>query len=65
MPTCAFCGDQIDKGTGKMYIFTSGKINHFCSNRCEKNLLHLKRKPLKIKWTAAYRKEHKKDVSEK
>ena len=28
--------------------------------KCEKNLLKLKRKPLKIKWTDAYRKEHKK-----
>jgi ribosomal protein L24E len=61
MPKCAFCGNQIEKGTGKLFIYVSGKSDYFCSLKCEKNLLVLKRKPLKIRWTEAYRKEHKKD----
>lgn len=57
MPKCTFCGNSIEKGTGKMFVFVSGKVNYFCSNKCEKNLFKLKRKPLRIKWTEAYRKE--------
>ena len=64
MPKCAFCGNQVEKGTGKLFIYNSGKADSFCSNKCEQNLLVLKRKPLKIRWTEAYRKEHKKDQKE-
>ena len=60
MPKCTFCGNSIKKGTGKMFVYASGKIANFCTNKCEKNLLKLKRKPLKVKWTEEYRKEHKK-----
>ncbi len=45
------------KGTGKMFVFNSGKILYFCANKCEKNMLKLGRKPLRVKWTEAYRKE--------
>lgn len=61
MPKCTFCGESIEKGTGKIFVYTSGKIANFCSMKCEKSLLKLKRKPLNIPWTAAYRKEHKKE----
>ncbi len=60
MPKCSFCGISIPLGTGKTYVYTSGKLNYFCTNKCEKNMIQLKRKPLKVKWTEAYRKEHKK-----
>jgi len=60
MPRCAFCGNEIEKGLVKMYVYTSGKIIHFCSKKCEKNLLILKRKPLETRWTESYRREHKK-----
>ena len=60
MPKCTFCGIQIQKGTGKLFIYTSGKQANFCSNKCEKHLLKLKRKPLKVRWTEAYRNEHNK-----
>jgi len=46
-----------------MLIYTSGKIDFFCSNTCEKNLLKLGRKPLRVRWTEEYRKEHKKKGS--
>ncbi len=64
MPKCEFCGLSISKGTGKMFIFSSGKVINFCSRKCEKNLLKLKRKPLKTPWTEAYRKEHKKGLKQ-
>jgi len=55
MPKCSFCGKEITPGTGKMFVFKSGKFNWFCSNKCEKNAIKLKRKPRKIKWTEEYK----------
>ena len=54
MPKCNFCGKQLVKGMGKMFVYSNGKIAHFCTLKCEKNLLVLKRKPLQTKWTEAY-----------
>ncbi len=59
MAKCSFCGKSIQQGTGKMFVKNDGKILWFCSKKCEKNLLKLKRKPLKIKWTKFYKKEGK------
>ncbi len=54
MHTCQFCGKEIPPGTGKMFVKKDGKVFWFCSNKCEKNMLVLKRVPRKVKWT----KEH-------
>ena len=51
---CAFCGYEIEPGTGKMYVRKDGKILYFCSGKCEKNMLKLKRNPRKLKWTKYY-----------
>lgn len=58
MAKCSFCGESIEKGTGKMFIYISGKIDYFCSRACEQNLTVLKRKPLQTPWTKKYRDEH-------
>ncbi len=63
MAECSFCGKSIVKGTGKMFVYTSGKIARFCTNKCEKNLIKLKRKPLTTKWTKAYQVEKSKRVA--
>jgi large subunit ribosomal protein L24e len=60
MPNCSFCGKSMEKGTGKMFVFKTGKISYFCSLKCEKNMLKLKRKPHKVKWTKEYRRVNKK-----
>jgi len=57
MAKCNFCGTSIEKGTGKMFVYVSGKVANFCSNKCEKNQLKLKRKPLTTRWTEAFRLE--------
>ena len=57
MVKCTFCGSNIEQGTGKMLIKNNGSIFHFCKNKCEKNLIKLKRIPRYIKWTEEYRKE--------
>jgi len=50
MAKCSFCGEEIEKGTGKVYVYKTGKVDRFCSNKCEKNLLKLNRKPAKMNW---------------
>ena len=57
MAKCSFCGKEIAKGTGIMYVKTDGKILRFDKRKCEKNMLKLKRKPAKIKWTEDSRKK--------
>jgi len=54
MARCTFCGKVIPKGTGKMYVKVDGKILNFCSNKCEKNMLKLRRKPRNLKWTEEF-----------
>lgn len=57
MVRCSFCDTNITRGTGIMYVKTSGKILHFCGSKCEKNMLKLKRKPTKVKWIVKKKKE--------
>ena len=51
MVKCSFCGKDLQNGTGKMYVKADGKIFHFCSKKCEKNQLKLRRKGRNVKWT--------------
>lgn len=56
MAKCSFCKTDITPGTGKMFVRKDGSVLHFCSNKCEKNMLKLGRNPRYIKWTKAYEK---------
>jgi len=56
MVKCLFCGNMIEPGTGKIFVFKDGKTNNFCSGKCEKNLIKLKRKPITTKWSTKYMK---------
>ena len=51
---CSFCGEQIEPGTGRMYVKKDGTVFLFCTNKCYKNMVQLKRVPRKITWTKAY-----------
>lgn len=55
MVKCSFCGDNIAQGTGTMYVYKSGKTVNFCSSKCKKNQLKLKRKAIHTKWTKLYK----------
>ena len=46
---CDYCGENIERGTGKMFVRKTGKIFYFCSNRCEKRTVKLGRKPINPK----------------
>ncbi|PIU30413.1 50S ribosomal protein L24e [Candidatus Woesearchaeota archaeon CG07_land_8_20_14_0_80_44_23] len=59
MARCSFCGKNIQRGTGILFVRKTGKILYFCSTKCQKNLLKLGRKPSDYKWTRAYGKEAK------
>ncbi len=59
MARCDFCGTLITKGKGKMYVKKDATILNFCSSKCEKNLLKLKRKPRTTAWTMEYVKDKK------
>ena len=67
---CNFCGAEIEKGTGMLHAYKDGTVYSFCSRKCEANMLKLKRKPQKAKWTARYHEEkairmHGKEKKEK
>lgn len=51
---CSFCGHDIPPGTGISYVRRDGRILRFCSSKCRKNRLKLRRDPRKLKWTKAY-----------
>lgn len=65
MSECSFCGYNIEKGTGKIFVLKSGKVFNFCSTKCEKNLMKLKRVPRLIKWTKLFEKGVKAKGQEK
>ena len=48
---CSFSGKEIPLGTGKMYVKKDGTILWFSSLKAQKNMLKLKRKANKVRWT--------------
>ena len=49
---CSFCNGDIEPGTGKMFVKDNATVLFFCSNKCEKNMLNLKRNPRRVGWIA-------------
>jgi large subunit ribosomal protein L24e len=56
---CSFCGKDFPPGTGIMYVKNDGSIIWFCSSKCRKSTLELRRDPRKLKWTAYFGKEER------
>ncbi len=52
---CFFCGENIERGTGKILVKKDGSLQWYCSSKCEKNM-KLGRNPLRVRWTKTYRK---------
>lgn len=61
---CSFCGTPVAFGTGKMFVKKDAKILWFCSRRCEKNMLVLKRNAREVGFTAAYAVAKKQHLAE-
>ena len=53
--SCSFCGNEIEPGTGKMFIRKDGTVFLFCSHKCQANMLKLGRVPRWTPWTQAFR----------
>lgn len=52
---CSFCGDELAKGSGAIYVKKDGTIFFFCSSKCKRNQLNLKREGRRQMWTTASR----------
>ena len=55
MTKCTFCGREESPYKGVHLIKNDGSINFFCSSKCRRNALNLKRDKKNIKWTESYR----------
>jgi large subunit ribosomal protein L24e len=51
---CAFCGHDIEAGTGISFVRRNGQLLRFCSRKCRRSLLDFNRDPRKFKWTKKY-----------
>ena len=54
MVKCVFCGKEEHSFMGVHLIKNDGSVNFFCSSKCRKNAVKLKRDKKKFKWTAAF-----------
>jgi large subunit ribosomal protein L24e len=55
MTKCVFCGREVSPYKGVHLITNDGSMNFYCSSKCRRNALNLKRDKKKLKWTEAYR----------
>lgn len=64
---CYFCGREIQKGRGLMFVKADGTTYYFCSDKCKKNSIKLRREGRKTKWTEKFRRfrEETKKAGEK
>ena len=53
---CSFTNEEIEPGTGLMYIKRDGSVMWFRASKARKNSLKLKRNPRRLKWTQRYEK---------
>jgi len=55
MVKCVFCGKEEASLRGVHMFKNDGSIHYFCSGKCRKNALKLKRDKRRLKWTEAHR----------
>ena len=53
---CSFCGKDIEPGTGRMYVRKDATVYQFCTTKCYKNMVQLKRVPRYTRWSKKYQK---------
>ena len=51
MVKCVFCGKEEYSFKGIHLIKNDGSVNFFCSSKCKKNAIKLKRDKKKLRWT--------------
>jgi large subunit ribosomal protein L24e len=50
MPRCSFCKQIYEFPRGLTYVLNDGNVKYFCSSKCRKNDLLLKRDNKKVNW---------------
>ena len=45
MVKCSYCTQNIEAGTGLMYVKKNGALRYYCSDRCYKNNEIYRKKP--------------------
>ncbi|MBM3281881.1 MAG: 50S ribosomal protein L24e [Candidatus Diapherotrites archaeon] len=60
---CSFCGKNIPRGTGFMFVRKTGQVYTFCSRKCEHNMIHLERQSRKTRWTKEFAKTKASNLS--
>jgi len=50
MPRCSFCKQNYEFPRGLTYILNDGNILYFCSSKCRRNQLKLKRDNKRVNW---------------
>ena len=51
---CNFSGDEIEPGTGMMFVRRDGSVLWFKNSKARKNMVILKRNSRRVKWTRHY-----------
>ncbi|MDI3482944.1 MAG: large subunit ribosomal protein L24e [Candidatus Methanomethylophilaceae archaeon] len=51
---CSFCSVEIEPGSGSMFVKKDGTVYHFCSKKCYKNMIEMKRVPRTTAWTKQF-----------
>lgn len=52
---CTYCGVTIEPGTGVMYVLRNGQIIWFCSSKCFKSYVKLRRRADRQEWVRKLR----------
>lgn len=51
---CVFCGKEQEDFKGNYYIKNDGTMNYFCTSKCQKSQLKLKRDKKRFRWTERF-----------
>ena len=54
---CSFCGNEIEPGSGMLYVKKDSTVFNFCSSKCHKNMIKLKRVPRRTIWSKKYQRQ--------
>ena len=53
---CSFTNEEIEPGTGMMFVKRDGSVYWFKDSKSRKNMLKLKRNARRLMWTRRYEK---------
>jgi large subunit ribosomal protein L24e len=65
MPRCSFCKQNYEFPQGLTMVLNDGNILYFCSGKCRKNQLKLKRDNKKVNWVRKMPQNSSEEVKEK